>query len=66
MNYGIILYMLGWILKIEGIFMALPIATAVIYGEMEEGLCYLGVALGWLVLGFLGPMKEPTTRMFFA
>ena len=39
MNYGIILYMLGWILKIEGIFMALPIATAVIYGEMEEGLC---------------------------
>ena len=66
MNYGIILYMLGWILKIEGIFMALPIATAVIYGEMEEGLCYLGVALVCLILGFLGTMKKPKTRMFFA
>ena len=66
MNYGIILYMLGWILKIEGIFMALPIATAVIYGEMEEGFCYLGVALVCLILGFLGTMKKPKTRMFFA
>ena len=66
MNYGIILYMLGWILKIEGIFMALPLATAVIYGEMEEGLCYLGVALVCLILGFLGTMKKPKTRMFFA
>ena len=29
MNYGIILYMLGWILKTEGILMLVPVLTAV-------------------------------------
>ena len=33
MNYGIILYMLGWILKTEGILMLVPILTAAVYGE---------------------------------
>ena len=66
MNYGIILYMLGWILKIEGILMLVPILTAAVYGETRVGLCYAGVALVSFLLGFPGTIKKPKTKMFFA
>lgn len=66
MNYGIILYMLGWILKTEGILMLVPVLTAVVYGEMQVGLCYAGVALVSFILGFLSTLKKPRTKMFFA
>ncbi len=33
MNYSIIIYILGWILNVEAVFMALPGITALIYRE---------------------------------
>ena len=33
MNYGMIVYMLGWICLFEAMFMALPLMVAVIYQE---------------------------------
>ena len=33
MNYRMITYILGWILIFEAIFMAVPVITAVCYGE---------------------------------
>ena len=46
MNLGIIIYMLGWIMKVEAVFMLLPVGTALIYRE-SIAWCYLGVAAFW-------------------
>ena len=43
MNRSIIIYMLGWIMNMEAIFMTLPVVTAVVYRE-SIGFIYLGVA----------------------
>ena len=43
MNLGVIVYMLGWIMKVEGLLMLVPVLTAAVYRE-EEGFCYLAVA----------------------
>ena len=42
MNYPMIRYVLAWVLKVEGMLLALPVLVALIYGEKTEGLCYLG------------------------
>ena len=33
MNYKCITYILGWILKVEGVFLALPLAVSLLYRE---------------------------------
>ena len=43
MNSSIILYILGYVLKIESFLMLLPCVVAIIYRE-KFGLYYLGVA----------------------
>ena len=65
MNLGIIVYMLGWILKVEGLLMAVPILTALVYGE-REGFCYLAVAAVFLVVGMILSRKKPKNEIFFA
>ncbi len=65
MNLGIIIYMLGWIMKVEAVLMLVPTVTAVIYGE-KEGFCYLAVALVCGGLGLIFSRKKPENRMFFA
>lgn len=65
MNTSIIVYMLGWILKIEALLMLVPVATAAIYQE-KIGFCYLGVAAVCGGLGLLGTRKKPGSMMFFA
>lgn len=53
MNYKMITYILGWILIFEGLFMAVPVLTAIIYGESALwyflGTAVLCLALGWLL-----------------
>ena len=41
MNYSIIIYILGFVLKVEGIFMLLPSMIAVLYHE-KSGFAYVG------------------------
>ena len=50
MNMRSIIYTLGWVLKIEGLFMALPVVTAAIYGE-QQGFAYAAVMGLCLILG---------------
>ena len=52
MNMRSIIYTLGWVLKIEGLFMALPVVTAAIYGE-QQGFAYAAVMGLCLILGML-------------
>lgn len=64
MNSSIIRYILGGVLKIEGILMFLPCLVAIIYGE-REGFCYLFVAVSCIVLGFLMTFRKPRNQVFY-
>ena len=65
MNKGIIVYILGWILKLEAVLLLLPSVTAVIYREPVL-VYYLGVAAVCAVLGFFLSHKKPQSHIFFA
>lgn len=65
MNSGIIIYMLGWIMNIEALFMLIPCLTAVVYQE-RIGFCYLAVAALCGLLGFLCIRRKPKSKVFFA
>ena len=48
MNYRMISYILGWILIFEGLFLSVPMLTAIVYGEsvlpsylIAMGICFL-------------------------
>ena len=65
MNIRIILYFLGWVLKIEALFMILPYIIAAIYQE-KNGIYFLIVGLVSGVLGWLISHKPPQNRAFYA
>ncbi len=64
MNWSIIRFILGYILKIEGMLMGLPCMVALLYQE-KEGFYYLGVALLCIILGFLCSLKRPQNQVFY-
>lgn len=63
MNISMILYFLGWVLKIEGILMILPCAIALIYQELS-GLYFLGIGLFCVTSGWLMSRKNHPIRSF--
>ena len=65
MNIRIILYFLGWVLKIEALFMILPYIIAAIYQE-KNGIYFLIVGLVSGVLGWLISHKPPQNKAFYA
>ncbi len=64
MNSSIIRYILGNVLKIEGLFLFLPAIVSCIYLE-HEGFYYTGFALVCLLLGFLMTKKKPESQVFY-
>lgn len=64
MNFSMIRYVLGTVLKIESAFLLLPCVTALIYRE-TEGFVYLGVALICLLIGYLMSLKKPSNTVFY-
>ena len=58
MNYGVVFYILGWILKSEAIFMVLPFIVGLIYGE-NQSFSFLITAGICLVCGVLLNVKKP-------
>ena len=58
MNTPMIRYIIGWVLALEGLFMLLPCAVAVIYSE-STGWYFAAVSAGAVVLGFLLSAKKP-------
>lgn len=63
MNRKMVLYFIGWILKIEAICMLLPIITAVIYNESQV-YDFLYTGIGCLVVGFAISWKKPMNPQF--
>lgn len=65
MNIRSIAYILGWILNLEAMFMLLPVATAVIYGE-SQGVAFAVTAVLCLLVGYLLTHKKPARLGFYA
>lgn len=65
MNYGIIVYILGWVMSLESMLMLAPCACALVYQEKRAGFSFLLVALAFLALGMLIVHKKPKNQQFF-
>lgn len=65
MNVGIICYVLGWIIRVEGLFMLLPLLVSVIYKE-RNGLYFLVCALAAILVGHVMTRKKPVRKSFYA
>ncbi len=65
MNYLIIFYILGFVIKIEGVLLLLPAVVGLIYGE-KEFISFLICAFGCLIVGMLSTLKKPKNQVFFA
>ena len=64
MNYGIIIYLAGWIMLICGCLMAVPLVTAVIYLE-EAGFSFLITMAVSILAGALIIRKKPRNKVFY-
>ena len=64
MNRGIIRYVLGAVIKIEGILLLAPFLTAIIYRE-SVGKSYLIVSLICLAVGSLLTTRKPKDSVFY-
>lgn len=64
MNKSIIGYILGYVLKIEAVFLLLPCLTALLYRE-TEGFSYLIIAGLCGILGIFMTRRKPTDFVFY-
>ncbi|WP_313180246.1 TrkH family potassium uptake protein [Lacrimispora sp.] len=65
MNKKVIIYLMGWILNIEAVFMLLPCITALIYQE-TSGYWFLAVMAVCGGTGLICTRKKPENMVFFA
>ena len=65
MNYGMILYVIGWVLNFEAAFMVPSCLTAFIYQE-RQGMALAGVAAMSLIVGLLIIRKKPKSMSMYA
>ena len=59
-----IAYILGWIMKLEGLFMLIPVLVALIYRE-HNGMWFAIVAVCALVFGAIVTHKKPESNVFY-
>ena len=64
MNTSMIRYILGNILKLQALFLLLPSATALIYGE-DTFVSYIVVAFSCFAVGFMMTLKKPEESVFY-
>lgn len=65
MNYSIIFNIIGWVIKVEAIFMLLPGVVSIIYREDNCGV-FFGCAFVFFVLGKIMTLKKPKNDQFYA
>lgn len=64
MNYRIIVYIIGWVLKIEAVLMLIPLLTGVLYGESSV-FAFLITIFICAVPGILLTWKRPKHQHFY-
>lgn len=65
MNIRMTAYILGLLMMFEALFLAVPLATALIYRE-PQALLFLVIALVCLICGFLLKLAKPEKKTLFA
>ena len=63
MNYSMTFYIIGWILRLEAVFMVLPGVTAILYHE-KDGFAFLITLLICLAIGLPLTWKKPSDKVF--
>lgn len=66
MNYSMIVYLLGWILNFEAIFLAIPALTAIIYGEGEVLSFLITIGICLLIGLSVTLMRKPKKKTIYA
>ena len=66
MNYKIIRHILGWVLRIEGIAMLLPLICAFVYKEYSSAATFALCILLCIVSGVAMSFKRPEKRSMYA
>ena len=64
MNYRMILYLLGWVLNIQGLCFFLPVLVGLFYGEAQWRY-YALMAVLCLVCGVILTLKKPKRNVFY-
>ena len=64
MNYSMVFYILGHILKFESAFLMLPVIVGLLYGE-DDVTAYLFVAALCLILGMILSRKRPESPSLY-
>lgn len=64
MNTSMIRYILGYVLKLQALFLLLPCITAIIYRE-TTGYAFLVVSVLCLLLGVVMSYHKPTNHVFY-
>lgn len=65
MNVQIIVYILSWIMLLEGAFFGMPSLVALIYRE-RSGLAFVIMMFVCVILGLLGVLKKPKNTGYYA
>lgn len=63
MNYRILIYVLGWVLNFQAVFLLLPSLVALIYKE-PSGWCFLITAVVTGAVGIALTVKKPRNNQF--
>lgn len=66
MNFGIIRYLFGQVLRFEAGFMSLSLVVSLVYGEVHTALIFAGIILGMVALSLIMAWRKPRNRSFYA
>ena len=66
MNYKMIVYILGWVLKIEAASMLVPLICAFCYSEASEITVFAACIVLCLVVGFALTFSQPSNKVVYA
>ena len=66
MNYKMIIYILGWVLKIESASMFIPLICALCYSETKEAYIWAICILICAVIGVLFSLRQPSNKTMYA
>ena len=64
MNFRMIVYIVGQIIKIEGLLFLVPTITSVVYQE-SQGVVYGIMAISLFIIGMLITFKKPKNNIFY-
>lgn len=64
MNYSMIIYITGYILRFQAAFMTLPLITSLLYRE-KDGYAFLITMMLCLAAGALITRKKPSNKVFY-